>query len=135
MSCVLRADGRDFDVDSFLVNSPLKPLIVYHRGRRRFPFSKMTPDDKSGMNVSVSEREFADLTGQISDAIHFLADHFQELKRLREFPGLERLVLDFPVADRDVAVERDCFPAELMSLMGELRIDLHVSHYPRSQNV
>lgn len=86
------------------------------------------------MNISVSNREFSDLTGQIEDAMRFLTDHLEELTRLRNFPGLERLVLDFPVADRDVAVQRDGFPAALISLMGELRIDLHVSHYPRSQD-
>lgn len=134
MSCVLRAAGRNFDVDSFLQSSSLELLIVYHRGQRRFPSSKMTPDEESGMNISVSNREFSDLTGQIEDAMRFLTDHLEELTRLRDFPGLERLVLDFPVADRDVAVQRDGFPAALISLMGELRIDLHVSHYPRSQD-
>jgi len=82
------------------------------------------------MNVSVSAREFSDLTGQIEDAIQFLIDNAQELNRLRDFPGLERIEVDFPVADRDVAVQRDAFPNQLISLLGKLRIGLVVSHYP-----
>jgi len=90
----------------------------------------MTPDDESGMNVSVSDREFTDLTGQIDDAMRFLNDHLEELKRLREFPGLERLVLDFPVADRDVMIQSERFPVDLISLISELKIELVVSRYP-----
>lgn len=69
MSCVLRVAGRHFDVDSFLKGSTLRPLIVCHRGERQFPNPKIQLSEKSGMNVSVSEREFSDLPGQIEDAI------------------------------------------------------------------
>jgi len=82
------------------------------------------------MNVSVSEREFSDLAGQIKDAIQFLAENAQELTRLRDYAGLEGLEVDFPVEDRDVAAQTDAFPAELMSLLGKLRIGLAVSRYP-----
>ena len=72
MSCVLRATGLEFDVDSFMNSSTLKPIIVYHRGKPRFPDSKAETEQKSGMNLSVSVREFSDLPGQIEDAIRFL---------------------------------------------------------------
>jgi len=84
------------------------------------------------MNVSVSVREFSDLPRQIEDAVRFLSNNSDELKRLRNFPGVERLELDFPVEDRDVAVQSDLFPARLLLLMGDLRIGLTVSHYPPS---
>ncbi len=129
MSCVLRATGHDFDVDSFLTTSTLKPLITFHRGHHRFANSTAPMDDCSGMNVSVSEREFSDLAGQIEDAIQFVSHNTEELKRLQSFPGVERLELDFPVQSRDVAVQSDAFSAALLSLMGKLEIDLVVSHY------
>ena len=134
MSCVLRASGRDFDVDSFLKGSTLKPLIVHHRGERRFPDSKIQPGVQSGMNVSVSEREFSDLAGQIEDAILFIQKNAEELHRLRDFPGMERIDIDFPIRDRDVAVQCDAFPPKLLSLLGELRIGLVISRYPASEN-
>jgi hypothetical protein len=84
------------------------------------------------MDVSVSVREFSDLSGQIEDAVHFLSENTIELTRLRDFAGVERLELDFPVEDRDAAVQRDFFPAALLSLMGGLQIGMVVSRYPPS---
>jgi len=82
------------------------------------------------MNVSVSTREFADLKSQVGDAVGFLSKNDDELKRLRDFPGLERTDLDFPIEARDVVFQSDAFPAPLLSLMGGLRIGLIVSRYP-----
>lgn len=130
MSCVLRVSGRNFDIDSFVSRSSFKPLIIFRRGQRRFQNSTITPEEESGMNVSVSEREFADLPGQITDAIQFLTENADELKRLRTLDDVEQVALDFPIQRRDVAVQRDCFPATLLALMGELQIALIISKYP-----
>jgi len=86
------------------------------------------------MNVSVSTCEFSDLTGQIDDAIRFVSNNDQELQRLRDFPGLEEMELDFPVEERDVAVQSDAFPAQMLSLLGSLRIGLVVSRYPATDD-
>jgi hypothetical protein len=86
------------------------------------------------MNISVSIREFSDLRGQIDDAIRFLSNNDQELQRLRDFPGLEEMELDFPVEERDVAVQSDAFPAQMLSLLSGLRIGLVVSRYPASDD-
>ena len=82
------------------------------------------------MNVSVSTCEFSDLRGQIDDAIRFLSNNDEELQRLRDFPGLEEMELDFPVEERDEAVQSNPFPAQVLSLLGALRIGLIVSRYP-----
>ena len=82
------------------------------------------------MKVSVSAREFCDLNGQVDDAVGFLRENDRELRRLRDFPGLERMDLEFPVEDRDLVFQRDAFPHQLLLLLGELRIGLIVSRYP-----
>ena len=132
MSCVLRASGINFDVDSFLKNSSLRGLTVFRRGEVHFPNSTVTQyvSEYSGMNVSVSTREFSDLKGQLEDAVGFLSVNGCELRLLRDFPGLERMDLDFPVEDRDVVFQRDVFPPQLLMLLGGLRIGLVVSRYP-----
>ncbi|SRR5258708_1071359 len=71
MSCVLRAYGANFDVDFFLKDSLLKPLIVYHCGEPRFPNSSRRLDEVSGMNVSVSTCEFSDLRGRLTMRSNF----------------------------------------------------------------
>jgi hypothetical protein len=86
------------------------------------------------MNISLSVRDFSDLHGQIEDALRFLSANRSELQRLIEFPGVESVEVDFPIHDRDVAVQSERFPTALISLLGELRIGLVVSHYPASSN-
>jgi hypothetical protein len=136
MSCVLRASGTNFDVDEFLKTSSLDALTAFHRGALQFPSSSVTrTSEYSGMNVSVSTHEVSDLRGQIQDAIEFLSKNDRELKRLRDFPGLQRMDLDFPIEDRDVVYQRDAFPHKLLSLLGTLRIGLIVSRYPAHSGV
>ncbi len=131
MSCVLRASGANFDVDEFLKISSLDALTAFRPGAVQFPTSSVTRrTDYSGMNVSVSTREFSDLNGLVDDAVGFLQENDRELRRLRDFPGLERMDLEFPVEDRDLVFQRDAFPHQLLSLLGELRIGLIVSRYP-----
>ncbi len=135
MGCVLRVWGRDFDVDEFLNRSSLEPLTIWHAGESQSPISVPAahPQLHSGMHVSVSIREFSDLSGQIKDAESFLRTHNEELLRLRDFSGIESSALDFPVESRDVAVQTDTFPPSLLGLMGQLKITLAISHYPTSE--
>ncbi len=136
MSCVLRASGTNFDVDEFLKTSSLDALTAFHRGELQFPSSGvMRKSECSGMNVSVSTRDVSDLRGQIEDAIEFLSRNDRELRRLRDFPGLQRMDIDFPIEDRDVVYQRDAFPPKLLSLLGGLRIGLIVSRYPAHSGV
>jgi hypothetical protein len=131
MSCVLRASGSCFDVDEFLKNSTLDVLTAFRRGAPQFLTSSITRKSEfSGMSVSVSTRESSDLRGRIEDAIRFLSENKQELARLRDSPGLDRLELDFPLEEREVVYQRDAFPHELLLLLGNLRIGLVISRHP-----
>jgi len=136
MGSVLRAWGKNFDVDAFLKGSPFEPLTVWHTGESQSSASNLAGrrQQHSGMHISVSVREFSDLTGQIEDAVSFLQTYGGELLRLRDFPGTEGAVLDFPVDDRDVACQTDTFPSELLMLLGNLRIMLAISRYPIPTN-
>lgn len=130
MSCVLRAIGPSFDVDAFLAESELRAETVFHRGAAKLPGS---PDgakwSASGFNLSVSEEGFDDLPVQVRDAARFLNQHEEELRRLGGFPGVEEVCLDFGIRRRDVAMQTDVFPADLLWQAGALDIDLVVTHY------
>jgi hypothetical protein len=131
MSCVLRASGSNFDVDEFLKTSTFDVLTLFRRGEVQSPTSSVTRKSAySGMNVSVSAREFSELRGQIDDAVEFCSENGRELKRLREVPGLEKMDIDFPIEDRDVVFQRDAFPHQLLLLLGELGIGLIISRLP-----
>jgi hypothetical protein len=132
MSCLLRASGQHFDVDEFLKVSSLDALAVFHRGEGKASGSVITQrrSDLSGVSVRVSLQEFSDLVHQIEDAVEFLESNDEELKRLRDFPGVERIDLDFSLEDRDLVFQSDAFPPRLLSLLGGLRIGLVVSRHP-----
>jgi len=52
------------------------------------------------------------------------------LKRLRDFSGLDRMDMEFPVEDRDMVFQSDAFPPRLLSLLGNLNIGLVISRHP-----
>ncbi len=131
MACVLRAGGVKFDVDEFLKNSTLDILTAFHPGAVQFPTASVTrTSEYSGMNVSVGTREFSDLQSQVEDAMRFLTENAHELRRLRDFPGLDRMEMEFPVEDREMVFQSDAFPPRLLFLLGNLNIGLVISRYP-----
>jgi hypothetical protein len=131
VSCALRAAGPAFDVDAFLRDTTLPVDAVHRRGQPRLPgIPGRHVASQSGFNSCASEADFDDLGTQIRDAIQFLTRHETELRRLRAFPGVEAVTLDFGIRWREVAVQKDTFPSELLCLAGALGMELTVSHYP-----
>jgi hypothetical protein len=129
VSCVLRVGGRIFDVAAFLAESPFRPCAVFtgneiRHGRPRDP----------GFNLEVSRADFSDGARQVEDAIKFLTQHSAELQRLRTFAGVEGIELDFAIEDREVSVQTDRFPSQLLQLMGSRGIDIAISRYPRADD-
>jgi hypothetical protein len=132
MGCVLRAYGRRFDVDRYLARSPFRPCSVRRRGEPVAALSQ--PKGRkcihSGCNIDVSKRDFADLKGQILDAICFLRRYGPAIRALRRFPGVEWARLDFGVDWLDVVYQCDVLPQELVVLAGRCQLGLEISHYP-----
>ena len=81
-------------------------------------------------HFQVSEAGFDDVKSQIVDAITFLRSNQEHLQKAMSQPGANG-VLDFAVEWRDVAVQCDGFPADLVREAGCLGLALEFSHYPR----
>jgi len=107
MSCMFRATGLDFAVDKFLQQSTLIPDSVWRRGERRLA---KRVHEGSGFSMVASHADMSNLQQQVEDAIPFLKANQVELEQLQNFPGIERIYLDFGIEDRDVAVQCDYFP-------------------------
>ena len=127
--CVLRACGDDFDVDAFLSTSNLQPCAVYHRGE---PRSRLKLHSENGFNIAVTEH--GKLKEDIPEAISFLSAHEAELLRLRNFSGVKDVCLDFGYERRDVVVQYDYLPSELLVLVGKLGLGIELSLYPAMDN-
>lgn len=131
MSCVLRAWGEAFDVAAFCAKSPLQPNAVYERGDpvpsgssqgsvRRF----------SGFNLTVSDATLDELEIQVLEAIGFLDEYEEELRRLGSYPGVEGMSLDFAIGWRgEVVAQTSTFPSELLWRAGALDLSLQITHY------
>jgi len=132
MSCVLRAFGDKFKPAAFFEDSPLQPDSIYEkRDPRRLDESDQT---FSGFNLTVSDATFDELEIQILQAMSFLDEYEEELRRLGRFPGVEGISLDFGIRWREVAAQTDTFPSDLLWRAGALDISLEVTHYLVSTN-
>jgi hypothetical protein len=135
MSAVLRAYGKEFDVDSFIVDSSL-PICAVKRREKSGP-AQANPGgrrrDRSGVHVDVSKAEFDNFSQQVEDAIAFLQANDDGVRRLCEWPGVEDAEIDFGISRRSVAVQSDCLPTELLRLAGNLGLDIVMSQYEVTQ--
>src|SRR5437879_2204601 len=132
MSCVLRAGGTNFAVNEFLASSAIRPTATFHRGEPRFATSQPNGPklNASGFNMVASQTDFADIEIQITEAIHFLEQNQMELTRLVAYPGVEEVMLDFGIEERDIAAQTERFPPKLLSILGRLGIWLEFTLYP-----
>jgi hypothetical protein len=132
MTCVLKVAGREFDVDAYIERGTLVPSGVYRRGEARFPtLPRARPNSRSGFNVVVSKKPFADFDGQVREAVTFLGRHRRAVQALRRRPGVEVAVLRFGVErPSDGTVQVQLFPEDLVGLAGQLRLALELSFHP-----
>jgi hypothetical protein len=135
---MLRISGLNLDMDSLIQQIALEPESVWRKGEPKFgsrPNGTEHKHQRSGANYLVSDAEFEDFEGQKSDAAEYLKLHETEIKEILSFPGLERAVLDFGISRRDVAVQSDYFPPELIKLAGGLGLGIELSQYPLSDEL
>lgn len=136
MSVVLRASGPNFDVDAFVPHDDWDIANFFRRGEPVLPDSQHDwgTRKESGLYIVVSDADMRDLPAQVADAIAFLSEYSDEIRRLVDFPGVEGVELDFGIERRDTATQYDRFPAELVRLAGACGLALELSQYPISDD-
>ncbi len=134
MATVLRAYGDEFDVDAFISGCILPICAVMRRGAPTLPARQ--PDgrtfERSGVHVPVSNASFDEFSTQVSEATAFLQREMEHLLRLREFPGVDSLTLDFGIERPDTPVHCDFLPPELIRLACSLGLGIELSFYASS---
>ena len=129
MSCVLRCYGKNFDVDSFLKEVKIKPIIIYHKGEimklgnRKLSFS--------GFNCNISNASLNKLQQQIKDAEKFIKKNWGKLKKMSVYPKIDKIIMDFCINKRSTGMQCDLFNCKLLLMLGELNIDLTLSQFEK----
>ena len=99
----------------FMADCEVAPVRIWRKGDPNFPKSR--PDGKknhnSGANFEVSPADFSRLDLQIDDAQVFFEDNSEFIRRLRSFPGVEGLDLDFGADIHPPGFSWFTFPPEL----------------------
>lgn len=132
MTCILRAAGRNFEIDDFIAKSSLVADSFWRKGEKRFPSSPCNEkkNTSSGVRVVASKADFSELPQQIEDVIVFLQQNQEPIKALASFPGVEGVVLDFGAEIHPPGWASFTFPAELLLLAGSVGVSLCLSVYP-----
>jgi|SRR5579871_2136653 len=132
MSAVLRAYGANLDVDAFLIGCTLPVCAIMRRGEPVYPASQ--PDGRrhefSGVHVSASDAGFGEFSRQVAEVTAFLRSEAEQVRRLCKFPGVESVTLDFGISRRDVAVQCDYLPPQLVRIAASFGMGIELSHYP-----
>ena len=88
----------------------------------------------SGAHYCVSEAEFNEFEKQKKDAIKYLNENEEKIESIQKLAGIESVFLDFGIEQRDVFVQSDFFPPELIRLAGKLGLGIELSQYPISDD-
>ena len=126
MSCMLRVGSAVLDIDK-LLKINLKPDSSYRKGEYR---TKKSTHLSSGARYLVSNADFDNFEEQKRDAISFLRNNANSIREIISISGIDNAELNFGIDRRDVPVQSDFFPAELLRLTGELGIGIMLSQYP-----
>ena len=140
MSCQLRFSAIDFDVESYLLTSKLRPHEIFKKGDYQQTVLASWLTENSGFCVTASAADFDDLTSQIIDVSNFIRQHIQELERLGKIKE-EKVIFffDFGITttlfEDDVWVQSFHFPVELLLLLSRIGAGLKISsYYPTSED-
>jgi hypothetical protein len=123
-AAILSTSGKEFAPEAFLAESPLRGHAESWKagGRKK----------KNGFQIIVCDEE--DLKTQIDGVVRFIRKFLPELKRHREYPGVEDL--DFRIAyfwKEGVAALSYTLPEELHAELARARGTLTFCVYPCSK--
>ena len=135
MSCILIIEGSEFDVNEFLKETELSPYEKHLKGDKR-PFKKLNKPmnyETSGCRFDLSKADFNDFEVQRKDAILFLNQNYEKLKKLNKF-GLNKNeipVIGFGIENQmaDFWCQTEYLQPELLKLTGNLNIGIEISLY------
>lgn len=135
MSCILRVSGEFLDTSALLSIVDLEPNRIWQKGEPRL---KSRPNGllnkSSGVTFIASNASFRDFDTQLLEATEFLNRNQDCLERIRNFPSVDDMTLDFGIALRDVAIQSDRLTPEFLRAASSTGVAVELSHYAHHPN-
>jgi len=127
--CILKVYSN---TNSFKAFSKETDLPVYSCWDKGEPITKKKLSTNNRISLDVSQKEWDDFKGQVSDAIMFLEKYSAQIKRLFATHLVIDAYLDFPLwsrLDENIVNQNDHIPRELVRIAGELNIGIEMAIY------
>ena len=134
MSCVIRIEGKEFDVDKVLPRlataSPALPYRVVRKGEAYRKGRQALVADQSSLNFDVSSEFFSQLADELPVIRRFLLRHMATLSWLTNVAGVEYAYIDVVMQLRDVAQfpqDEEALPESVIQLLAMSGLRLRIS--------
>ena len=130
--CVLKIYS---ETDSFKAFSDNANIPVYSCFDKGEAITTNRLSNEFRISFDVSEKEWDDFDGQVSDTILFLEKYYAQIKELFVKHSITDAYLDFPLwsrLDENIINQNDHIPRELIKLAGELNIGIEMAIYAKT---
>jgi len=134
--CFLKMFSDNKSFKPFAASTSIPIFSVFDKGEFRRKSSK-EPFPQHQISIDVSDKDFDEFNGQVSDAIAFLEAHFDELSLLISTNEVTDAYLDFPLYSRltsDIVNQNDHLPKELIILAGKLSLGIEMAIYEHNES-
>jgi hypothetical protein len=125
MPCILRVEGKDFDVDDYLKNRPFQPSAIFRKGS----FKGLI---KSAFHITISNSSDPNSKSLEMEIRVFLEKNYSTLTELANVPGVDSLTLDITLIVPSATHLKFSFSSALLKLVGALKMEMEVSALVRN---
>ena len=131
MSCLLKINGDNLDIDTLLKSFKMEADHIWRKGEpKRVKYPHGPKNKWSGARFTVSNADFHEFDKQIEDATIFLKKYSTEISHAVNCTEATDVTLDFAIEFRDVAIHGDFLPSNFLKVVGESGVEVLLPHYP-----
>jgi hypothetical protein len=126
MPCCLTANGTDFQVDAYMLQTKLTDIEL---GRKGDLTSRRRRLKKSVVSIQVSDGDFSNFAQQARDAVTYLSKNLSEVKKLAKYRGVDEAYLSFAIEQQDEIAVFTYFPPDLLVLAGKIGLGINLCQF------
>lgn len=115
ISCILHAYGTGFEPDLFLKDARFTPDRVIYKDKLK-ALDEHNAEITDAMHLLIAISHADALSVQVEDTVKFLEFYQDMVKKLRHYPNVEEVCLNFTARREDILLQDSLFSAELYDL-------------------